>query len=79
MAEPAHESCGAFSTDDVEFTDAANVFWRVSERNCSGEPGCRGERCLIFSSADTIRRVWQYPVEWRSLSADALIALSWTR
>ena len=33
---------------------------------------------LIFESDSTVRRVRNYPADWRALSDDQLIALSWT-
>ena len=33
---------------------------------------------LIFESEAIIRRVRSYPADWRSLSDEALIALSWS-
>lgn len=32
---------------------------------------------LIFSSDNVVRRVRGYPAEWRDLTDDALLALSW--
>ena len=40
-------------------------------------PWARGERCLLFRSASTIRRVWNYPADWQALAPDALERLSW--
>ncbi|MEO5871315.1 MAG: hypothetical protein ABIT91_15815 [Gemmatimonadaceae bacterium] len=62
----------------VEYRDYTGVHWRVSERNTANAPGTHGTRCLIFDSGEVIRRVWHYPATWCSLSADELIALSWT-
>jgi len=42
-------------------------------------PGAHGARCLVFSREDCIRRVWDYPADWRSLDGAALSALSWHR
>jgi hypothetical protein len=59
----------------IEFVDAANVYWRVKERNSGADPGARGARCLVFSSEQAVRRVWVYPPEWRTLSNASLIEL----
>ena len=67
------------SVDGVEFVDRCNVHWRVTERDAGRDPGAHGTRCLIFSCAEAVRRVWHYPRDWRELSAAALIALSWGR
>jgi hypothetical protein len=50
--------------------------WSVTEiaGNVLARPG---QRCLIFASADAVRRVWSYPAEWRELSDAELEALSW--
>jgi hypothetical protein len=63
----------------VEYLDAALVRWRVTEHDARGEPGARGDWCLVFSCEDAVRRVWGYPPDWRDLSAEGLIALSWRR
>jgi len=64
--------------DPVNYTDAAFVAWRVIERDARGDPGHRADHCLIFSSAEVVRRVWGYPPAWRELSGAELEALSWT-
>jgi hypothetical protein len=75
----AAASSGADEVRGVEFVDAASVHWRVTERDARGDPGARGDCCLIFACGDAVRRVWNYPPGWRDLSAAALIALSWRR
>lgn len=67
------------NADFVEFIDPNQIAWRVTERNTRGDPGARGVRCLIFACAEVIRRVWEYPDDWRTLSAAELFALSWRR
>ena len=37
----------------------------------------RAARCLVFQSELAIRRVWQYPADWRALPDAALEAPSW--
>ena len=66
-------------TDYVEFVDDAHVHWRVTEREARSDPGAHGDRCLIFTCEDAVRRVWDYPQGWRVLPAEALVALSWRR
>ena len=63
----------------IEFRDDAQTRWRVSERDCRKDPGTHGEWCLLFTSDDAVRRVWEYPNDWHLLSAVALTALSWQR
>jgi hypothetical protein len=63
----------------ITFLDSYQVHWRVFERDARNDAGTKGEWCLIFSSVDTLRRVWIYPVDWRTLSSAALTMLSWHR
>jgi len=57
------------------------VAWTVTERDGAGVPGnadgARGRRCLVFASPEAVRRVWDYPPDWRALPDAALFALSW--
>ena len=39
----------------------------------------RSSPSLVFESEDTVRRVREYPADWRTLAEDELLALSWTR
>lgn len=63
----------------VTFVDGEHVLWRVTEHDGHQVPGSRGERCLIFVSDWAIRRVWDYPLDWRDLSPGALAVVSWGR
>ena len=38
----------------------------------------RSTPSLVFESEGTVRRVRNYPADWRTLSEEALFALSWT-
>jgi hypothetical protein len=38
----------------------------------------RSAPSLVFENESTVRRVRTYPTDWRSLSDEALFALSWT-
>ena len=62
-----------------EFMDETGTEWEVSEVDASTIPGARGGRCLIFSSAHAIRRVWNYPPDWYRVSPAELSAISWRR
>ena len=53
--------------------------WSVVEVDASAVPGALGVRCLIFTRPDCIRRVWNYPADWRSLDDAGLDSLSWHR
>jgi hypothetical protein len=62
-----------------EFMDETGTEWEVSEVDASQIPGARGGKCLIFSSAHAIRRVWDYPPDWYRQSPAQLRAISWNR
>jgi hypothetical protein len=51
--------------------------WRVYELG-PGAYDRRGSNSLIFESDGVVRRVRQFPADWRSMSPEALLALSWT-
>lgn len=55
------------------------VCWSVEEVRCADTPGARAEHCLIFHAPHAVRRVYDYPPDWRTLSAEGLLALSWRR
>ena len=62
----------------IFFRDAEGGVWEVHEVTiASAVPWARGERCLLFRSSSSIRRVWSYPENWRTLSQDELERLSW--
>ena len=65
----------------LSYRDTAGVQWTVVEVAVDRRavPGARGAHCLFFSRKDCIRRVWQYPADWRLLDPIALTALSWNR
>lgn len=39
----------------------------------------RSGASLVFESEDAMRRVRDFPADWRSLGDDDLLALSWSR
>jgi hypothetical protein len=49
-----------------------NEQWTVREADARKVPGAKNSTCLICESVDVIRRVWQYPSDWQSLSDDEL-------
>ena len=63
----------------VQVVDGGFVQWSVVEVHAGAVPGALGARCLVFSRHDCIRRVWDYPADWRTLDDAALAALSWHR
>ena len=52
-----------------------HVPWRVYELASAFDR--RATPSLIFESEDVVRRVRNYPVDWRRLSDAELFALSW--
>jgi len=49
------------------------VHWLIVEMDCRGQPGVRAAHCLVCENTAVVRRVWQYPENWYSLSDDELI------
>lgn len=54
--------------------DAHGNEWSVREVD-TPQPWARGARCLIFSSATIVRRVWSYPSGWSRLPSRELLEL----
>jgi hypothetical protein len=46
--------------------------WIVREVNALGVPGARRDTCLLCESAEVIRRIWDFPSNWRSVDDEAL-------
>ena len=70
----------AITRDFLEVrADRAAIRWHVEEMTCEDHPGAVRPRCLVFMAALKMRRVYDYPADWRSLSDAALSALSWGR
>ena len=63
----------------VSYVDEDHILWCVEEHDARAVPGNRGERCLLFASEGVVRRVWEYPADWREFLPDALSAMSWRR
>lgn len=62
----------------VTYRDSEGGVWEVHEVVVSpASPWARGARCLLFRSPGSIRRVWTYPPEWRTLGPAELEQLSW--
>lgn len=61
------------------FRDSTGRPWRVREVLPPASTWTQGESCLLFESADVIRRVWRYPGNWFRLPDVELEALSWQR
>ncbi|HYD52750.1 MAG TPA: hypothetical protein VEA99_08990 [Gemmatimonadaceae bacterium] len=63
----------------IERVGDASVEWAVFEMDARDTPGARGPRCLVFWREQCLRRVWEYPDDWRTLSDVELAALSMHR
>lgn len=63
----------------LEIVGESHVTWRVVEVAGHEVPGTHGEHCLLFIGEGVIRRVWEYPPEWKTLGAKELARLSWQR
>jgi hypothetical protein len=59
--------------------DGVWLHWSVVEIDARDVPGARAPYCLVFSRTECIRRVWDYPANWRTLDDLELAALSWRR
>jgi hypothetical protein len=46
--------------------------WIVREVNARGVPGARRDTCLLCESAEVIRRIWDFPANWRTVDDEAL-------
>jgi hypothetical protein len=57
----------------------ATIRWQVDEVASADHPGAKQPRCLVFTSDTTMRRVYDYPADWRTLSESELFAVSWRR
>jgi hypothetical protein len=60
----------------MQHVDGAWLRWSVVEVDARAVPGAHGARCLVFTRENCIRRVWDYPADWRTLDGPALAALS---
>ncbi|NUO63118.1 MAG: hypothetical protein HOQ11_00840 [Gemmatimonadaceae bacterium] len=49
--------------------------WLIAEVDARAVPGARADRCLVCQSDQVVRRMWEYPPNWYSLSETALAAL----
>ena len=79
MSDPGHESFiaarrDALLTARVLFVD--HVRWSVYELT-EGPYDRRSASSLVFECEQMMRRVRDFPAEWRALSDEDLFALSW--
>lgn len=72
----SHGRAGDDSRPHV-IVDDDGVEWTVREV-ATPQEWARGARCLVVSSRDCVRRVWNYPGDWRRLDAGSLLELDVT-
>lgn len=75
-AKGAADSSTAVPRDERLFVDADGTRWRVYEQRFS-EYDRRSGLSLIFASDTAMRRVRNYPANWREISESELALLSW--
>ena len=56
--------------------DTASDSWIVRELDARAVPAAHGPRCLVFENHRVVRRLWDYPQGWLSLSDAALLAVA---
>ena len=61
----------------IRVVRAPDAEWRVYEQASVYDR--RGHPDLVFESDDVIRRVREFPANWRDLSDAELLAISWNR
>lgn len=54
--------------EQLSFTDHRGTLWSISERDATNVPGSKGARCLICMADAAVRRLWEYPRNWRQLA-----------
>ena len=54
--------------------DRDGIEWTVREV-ATPQSWARASRCLVLSSRECVRRIWEFPDDWRSLDADQLLRL----
>jgi hypothetical protein len=59
-----------------DFEDDVGRQWSVHEISVPAVAWAYGPRCLLFETAGLVRRVWNYPTNWSSLSEAGLDQLS---
>jgi hypothetical protein len=55
--------------------DADGREWRVYERTSSEASPQPGRQSLVFDTDGMVRRMWQYPGDWMSMSDEELLLL----
>jgi hypothetical protein len=61
----------------ITFHDASGALWWAHEVD-GAALGAPGRMCLLLISGRTLRHVWTYPANWRSLTSAELLALEKT-
>ena len=61
---------------DVTGTAGSATSRTIREIDAQTIPGARAPRCLVFENHTVVRRLWDVPASWRSLSVAALFCLA---
>jgi hypothetical protein len=70
----------AAETSAYSFHAPDGTHWHVREFQAGDtRVGGAGAACLTFESDGVVRRVYKYPPDWRALSPEELLELSWSR
>lgn len=64
---------------ELVFVSGERVRWTVREYPESGPTAQMIAPCLVFGCESAVRRVREFPPNWRELKAEALLELSWHR
>jgi hypothetical protein len=54
--------------------DRDGIEWTVRE-TLTPQAWARAPQCLVLNSRECVRRIWDFPPDWRSLDADTLLRL----
>ena len=77
IGDLAPEGDAVISQATHSVVDHNGIEWIVSEV-ATPEAWARSARCLLFNSRECVRRVWEFPDHWRTLSPQALLRLGAT-
>jgi len=64
---------------ELVFVSGERVRWTVREYPEDDATALAIAPCLVFGCESAVRRVRDFPANWRELKADALLELSWHR
>lgn len=74
MCEPSHVMNSQLRHGE-RIVEKSGQRWTIREMSAGNIPGAHRSHCLICESDDVVRRIWDYPHDWRSLDDSRLIEL----